>query len=85
MNHSKVRVMTSERIKRVPSEDIEERFKHHPPTPERAVLHGNVRNAAYNMAIYWDDNLPVSREKSLAMTKLEEAVMWANAAIARNA
>lgn len=25
-----------------------------------------------------------SREKSLAMTKLEEAVMWANAGIARN-
>ena len=24
------------------------------------------------------------REKSLAMTKLEEAVMWANASIARN-
>ena len=27
---------------------------------------------------------PQSRERSLALTKLEEAVMWANAAIARN-
>lgn len=27
---------------------------------------------------------PDSREKSLAMTKLEECSMWANASIARN-
>jgi len=27
---------------------------------------------------------PDSRERSLALTKLEEAVSWANAAIARN-
>ena len=27
---------------------------------------------------------PESREKSLAFTKLEECIMWANAAIARN-
>lgn len=27
---------------------------------------------------------PNSREKSLAMTKLEECVMWANVSIARN-
>jgi hypothetical protein len=31
-----------------------------------------------------DNNCPDSREKSLAMTNLEQAVMWANAAIARN-
>ena len=31
-----------------------------------------------------NDLCPDSREKSLAMTKLEECVMWANASIARN-
>ena len=30
------------------------------------------------------DILPESREKSLAYTALEESLMWANAAIARN-
>ena len=30
------------------------------------------------------DRTPKSREQSLALTKLEEAIMWANASIARN-
>lgn len=30
------------------------------------------------------NHLPNSREKSLAMTKLEECVMWANKCAARN-
>lgn len=30
------------------------------------------------------DRLPNSREKSLAITKLEECVMWANKCAARN-
>ena len=30
------------------------------------------------------EHLPSSREKSLAMTKLEECVMWANKCAARN-
>ena len=30
------------------------------------------------------DNVPKGREQSLALTKLEEALFWANAGIARN-
>ena len=36
------------------------------------------------LAYLIDGICPNSREKSLAMTKLEESVMWANASIARN-
>jgi hypothetical protein len=44
------------------------------------MLHQIARD--YALAI--QANCPESREKSLAFTKLEECVMWANAAIARN-
>lgn len=36
------------------------------------------------LAYLFNKDCPVSRERSLAMTKLEEACFWANASIARN-
>ena len=44
----------------------------------------NIRSKARGLAHYINKNVPDGREKSLAMTKLEECVMWANAGIARN-
>ena len=38
---------------------------------------------AEEFAGFIDDNCPDCREKSLAITKLEEVVMWANAGLAR--
>lgn len=65
--------------------DLENRFKHHPPkNPETIASHEAVREELRVTAILLDDMLPDSREKSIAITKLEEALMWANAAIARN-
>ncbi len=43
-----------------------------------------LRDRAKDLAILFENYCPQSRELSLAMTKLEEAVMWANASIARN-
>lgn len=65
-------------------EDIDNRFDYHTPTPERAMEHAGVRRRLREDAHYLLDVLPDSREKSLAITKLEEAMFWANAALARN-
>lgn len=64
--------------------NIEKNFTYHAPTEEQAVKYVNIRNTAKQFALLIEACCPDSREKSLAFTKLEEAVMWANAAIARN-
>ena len=65
-------------------ERIESDFTYHAPTTEKIKRHEAVRDAGHAMAIAIISHCPESRELSLALTKIEEAVMWANAAIARN-
>lgn len=64
--------------------DIEKNFSYHTPKDDQAERYERIRYKAKMLAAYINENCPDSREKSLAMTKLEEAVMWANASIARN-
>lgn len=66
------------------NEDIDNRFTFHPATDEQAVTYGGIRSSARTMAHYLNGILPESREKSLAITHLEEVVYWANASIARH-
>ncbi|TQK29394.1 hypothetical protein [Arthrobacter sp. SLBN-53] len=64
--------------------DIENRFSFHPATTdETKAKHEQVRELHKAVAHQLDDMMPPSREKSLAMTKLEESMFWANASIAR--
>lgn len=68
-------------------------FTYHPPDA-RAVPAGGrapqvdrynyLRDTAGRLGNDVARLCPPSRERSLALTKLEEAVMWANAAIARH-
>jgi hypothetical protein len=65
-------------------EDLLNRFTYHPPTQEQPQKYSMIRGAALQLAQEINRIAPECREKSLAVTKLEEAVMWANAAIARH-
>lgn len=65
--------------------DLEHRFAFHPATDDfTRYKHQEVRRACLAAAKTIDGIAPDGREKALAITKLEEAMMWANAAIARN-
>ena len=68
---------------KISADEIERRFTYHPPSPERAELHRLVRNNLMAMAVALATALPEGREASLAITRLEEVMFWANAAIAR--
>lgn len=65
-------------------EAVARNFTYHPPTDEQGGLYKEIRSKARELAELVEARCPNSREKSLAMTKLEESVMWANASIARN-
>ncbi len=64
-------------------DELDARFTYHCPTDEQAKKYTSIRGRARAFAELIDALCPESREKSLAITKLEEAVMWANASIAR--
>ena len=59
-------------------------FTYHAPKAGQPEKYTVIRDTAKGLAMLINDNCPDSREKSLAMRKLEECVMWANASIARN-
>lgn len=72
-------------MKYISDEELGNRFIYHPPKdPSRQKSHERVRSYLLQMATEFNDTLPEGREKSLVITKLEEAMFWANAALARH-
>ena len=64
--------------------EIENNYTYHAPKAGQPERYERIRYKAKMLAAYINEYCPDSREKSLAFTRLEEAVMWANASIARN-
>jgi hypothetical protein len=63
---------------------LDKAFTYHAPQSGQPERYAEIRKRAHGLAIVMAELAPSSRERSLAFTKLEESVMWANAAIARN-
>ncbi|WP_371873364.1 hypothetical protein [Lysinibacillus sp. Ag94] len=66
------------------NQQIENNFMYHSPKEGQPAKYEAIREKAKELAYLIDEVCPNSREKSVAMTNLETAVMWANASIARN-
>jgi len=63
---------------------LQKNFTYHPPKPDQLPRYEEIRLRAKECTVVILACCPPSRERSLAMTALEESVMWANASIARN-
>lgn len=64
-------------------EDLTKRFMPHEVGISQANQMCEIRSAALYLAKVIQSNTPPSREQSLALTNVEQAMFWANAAIAR--
>lgn len=65
--------------------DLENRFARHPAnTLEKQNAHGSVRMKCLELAYFVKNSVPPGREQSLALTHIEEVMLWSNAGIARN-
>ncbi len=59
-------------------------FAYHAPTGNKVKTHERVRNLLRDAALELATLVPEGRELSTALSKLEEAMVWANAGVARN-
>ena len=60
------------------------KFAHHKPIGSQVERCQQLRELGHALAIEILNETPPSREQSIALTKLEESIMWASQAIARN-
>jgi len=65
---------------------IEHNFRYHQPSGLDVVKHDRIRHKARELADLIDELLPqaAAREKAVAITKCEEAMMWACAGVCRH-
>ena len=61
--------------------DIDESYKYHAVTDNQAYIIEEFRDRGKNLAYRIKECVPSCREQSLALTKLEECIMWVNKAI----
>lgn len=80
--------LTDSLMKYTPSDElvarVDRNFTYQPPKADQIPRYEALRRGAQEIARRIIVMTPPSREQALALTKLEEAVMHANAAIARH-
>lgn len=65
--------------------ELHDLFSHHPPSHDGIVrAHDHMRGYAEALAAYIAKTCPESPERNNALDKVQEAMFWGNAAIARH-
>ena len=64
--------------------EIEHAFTYHPPHGDQPAFYEGVRERAKALAIFVFELVPESAERTIALRKIQDAVMAANLACALN-
>lgn len=64
--------------------ELESRYSYHPPVRDQAERYNSIRKECLALAKHIVTNTPCSPEQARALNALDEVMMLANAAIARN-
>jgi hypothetical protein len=72
-------------MRRTAVEVIERDLTNHPPDADTAIEMEVMRGKFHELVGHAIAQLPEGREKSLMLTNIEQALMWAMAALARDA
>jgi hypothetical protein len=65
------------------TDDLRNRFSYHKPNADQLAAIGMMREKCLRLAEFVVADCPPGRERSLALTHLEQVMFWANAAVAR--
>lgn len=76
-----MRARRSQRRRRVKELDV--RFTYHPPKGDQPKKYDHIRTMGKSFAELLVIECPNGYELKIAIMKLEECIMWANASIAR--
>ncbi len=68
----------------MPSRNIKKKFTYHEPKEGQPEKYKKIRRQAMDFACLVSLICPASGERQNSIKKIEEAVFWANAAIARH-
>ena len=66
------------------AQTLDNNFKYHAPNADTKDYHEEIRHVCKEAAIAINGMVPEGREKATAITKIEEAKMWACAGNVRN-
>lgn len=68
----------------ISNNDFEKRFTYQIPTPDTQPVFAEIREVGKGFADMINTKCPDSREALKAIERIEEAIMWANASVARH-
>jgi len=63
--------------------EMQRKFSQHPVVKKQADAMAVIRQVAFELAVHINNAAPDGDEKEQAIRRLQEAVFWANAGIAR--